>query len=215
MWSFVLIALGDICAQDPVFSQFNSSPVLLNSAFAGTSQAARFALNYRNQWPSLPGNYESYAVSYDQFFKKYSSAIGGSILMDNAGNGIFQTIQVDLHYSYRLQINRKWFAKFGTDIGLIQNRLDWDKLIFLDQLDPVSGLPMDGGSSQETRPDQLNTTFLDLGAGFLAYNGQFYIGLGAKHLNSPDQSFLMSITTASARFLPDLIYKQVWRFRLG
>ncbi|RME01149.1 MAG: type IX secretion system membrane protein PorP/SprF, partial [Bacteroidetes bacterium] len=39
-------------AQDPVFTQFNATPLAINPAFAGTTHAPRFAASYRNEWPS-------------------------------------------------------------------------------------------------------------------------------------------------------------------
>ena len=47
----------DLYAQDPQFSQFYANPVYLNPAFAGTARCPRVVLNYRNQWPGIPGNF--------------------------------------------------------------------------------------------------------------------------------------------------------------
>ncbi len=173
-------------AQDPVFSQFFASPVLLNPAFAGASQATRFGLNSRLQWPSLPGQYQTHALSYDQFFDNYNSGIGLSILVDDAGAGIFQTLQANVHYAYRLHIDREWSVRLGIDLGYIQSRLDWDRLVFQDQIDPVSGLAQVMG--EENEPLQTGFGNIDLGAGLLLYNSQFYLGLSAKHLNAGDQT---------------------------
>jgi hypothetical protein len=58
-----------LLAQDPTFTQFYANPVYLNPALAGSSGCPRVALNYRNQWPQLTGNYVTYAASYDSYFK--------------------------------------------------------------------------------------------------------------------------------------------------
>ena len=63
-------------AQDPQFTQFYANPLYLNPAFAGSHGCPRFATNYRNEWPSLSGNYVTYSVSYDQYFKTISGGIG-------------------------------------------------------------------------------------------------------------------------------------------
>ncbi len=188
--SLLLLTSGLASAQDLVFSQFYTTPLHLSPAFAGNTISPRFSANYRLQWPSLPGKYESFSVGYDQFFRKYNSGIGATILADDAGDGIYRSFALDLHYAYRLQINREWFAKLGVQAGIRQSRLDFDRLIFLDQLSPLDGFPGPGTPSSEIRPEQPNATFMDVGAGFLLYNGSFYAGLGVKHLNTPDPSVL-------------------------
>ena len=61
---------------DPQFTQFYANPIYLNPAFAGSKICPRFAMNYRNEWPSLTGNYVTYSMSYDQYFKNISGGIG-------------------------------------------------------------------------------------------------------------------------------------------
>ena len=63
-------------SQDPQFTQFYANPIYLNPAFAGSNGCPRFNLNYRNEWPSLSGNYVTYSASYDQYFKNISGGIG-------------------------------------------------------------------------------------------------------------------------------------------
>ena len=179
---FFSITLCLLQGQDPIFSQISSSPLVLNPAFTGLSEDPRFAVNYRNQWTSLPANYVTYSGSYDQFFKDYNSGVGLVLLMDNAGNGIYKTLKIGLNYSYRVQIDRKRFLRLGIEAAYDQNTLDWDKLIFLDQIHPVSGVS--DVVSGEIRPDNNTAGNFDAGAGVLYYNSDFFIGLGAKHLNA-------------------------------
>jgi len=70
---------------------------------------------------------------------------------------------------------------------MLQTTLDWDKLVFLDEIDPIQGPSQ---PSQEQRPANLNNTVLDISAGLLAYGERAYGGLSVKHLNSPDRSLL-------------------------
>ncbi|MFN5148175.1 MAG: type IX secretion system membrane protein PorP/SprF, partial [Flavobacteriia bacterium] len=63
-------------AQDPTFTQFYANPLYLNPALAGSYGCSRFALNYRNEWPALSGNYVTYSASYDQYFKNISGGFG-------------------------------------------------------------------------------------------------------------------------------------------
>ncbi len=180
-------------SQDPVYSQFYNSPLLLNPAFAGTSSAPAFSLTYRNQWPSLQNAYVTFSGSYDQFFDRTNSGLGLSILTDSAGDGILKTTRVAGYYSYKMRIKGHMQMKIGVEAAFVQTSLDWNRLIFFDQLDPRFGAMTPGGNeipTREAQPSSFSNTFLDLGTGLLLYDPLYYIGISFKHLNNPDQSFL-------------------------
>lgn len=94
-------------AQDLEFTQFYANPLYLNPAFAGTNGCARFAANYRNQWPALSGNYVSYAAAYDQYFDNISGGFG-VILTNDVQAKTLNTTTLGLVYSYHLRLGRKW-----------------------------------------------------------------------------------------------------------
>lgn len=184
--------LAVLRAQDPVFSQFYASPIQINPAFAGNTFNPFISLQYRNQWPALKA-YVTYAATYSQSVSDLNIGTGILLMSDNAGNGIFKTNQVSGFFSYDLNLGNDVHTKIGVEAGYIQSRLNWDKLVFLDQLDPRYG-PKDASGNQnlsgEQRPDNLSKGLLDLGAGVLAYNNTYYAGLSVKHLTSPDASLL-------------------------
>jgi len=187
------VHISSLCAQDPVFSQFYSAPLQLNPALAGIVYAPNFNINYRNQWPSINSAYQTYAASYDQFFRDFNSGLGVYIQSDNAGDGIIRTNKASLAYSYRVRVNTSWELRLGVEAGVLQTRLDWSKLTFPDQLDPEFGAVSPGGTpipSSEEQPDNLNKAYFDIGVGGVAYNENVYIGLTMKHLNTPGQAYL-------------------------
>ncbi|MCB0661689.1 MAG: type IX secretion system membrane protein PorP/SprF [Saprospiraceae bacterium] len=180
-------------SQDPVFSQFYAAPLQINPAFAGNTLAPRIALNYRNQWPSLTGGYVTYAASYEQLFEPLNSGLGLMVQADDAGDGTYKSTNFGLTYAYRLTFGNNFFAKIGVEVGGAQISLDWDRLIFADQIDPINGPTGPGGitnPSGEIRPDDLNKTYFDISTGMLLYSPNFYFGFSAKHLNTPDQTLL-------------------------
>lgn len=198
MSTFRQIVLGSLLfcfvltlqAQDPVFSQFYSAPLQLNPAFAGTTYAPRISLIYRNQWSVFEGGFQTYAASYEQSIERLNSGFGVSVQSDNAAD-IYTTNNFKAVYGYRVQINRDWAIKLGVEAGLIQTNLNWDKLIFGDQLDEIDGYDEDNPIlSEEVRPENLNKSSVDVGAGLLLYNRGFYAGLALHHLNTPDESLL-------------------------
>ncbi len=178
---------GRLNAQDPVFSQFYASPLNLNPAFAGNTYAPHIALNYRNQWSSIFNAYVTYAVSYDQYFENLKSGLGVSIMMDRAGDGVYNTGAFNLTYAYRLPITEDINLKGGVQVGIHQVSLDWDKLVFLDQLDPIDGQTQ---ISEENRPEILSKSSFNASAGLLFYSRMFYAGVSAFHINTPDESLL-------------------------
>jgi len=194
---FLIFGLLLVChfakAQDPIFSQFYSSPLQINPAFAGNTYGPHIALNYRNQWPELNNAYITYSLAYDQFSSSLNIGYGLSILSDEAGNGLLKTNKISGFFAYRLQVNRNFHLKIGVEGSAVQARYDWSKFLFLDQLDDRFGNTTPGGSpipTEEIPPENLSNTYFDISAGLLAYSKMFYGGISIKHLNTPDESLL-------------------------
>ncbi|MFN0215435.1 MAG: PorP/SprF family type IX secretion system membrane protein [Saprospiraceae bacterium] len=174
-------------AQDPVFSQFYAMPLQINPGFAGTALAPRAGLAYRNQWTGFQSAYRTYAAYYEQSFDRLNSGMGFNLEGDNAGNGIYKTNRFSAVYSYRLKVNDQIALKLGLEMGVHQVNLNWDKLLFPDQLDPINGISY---NTEEIRPDVTSRADLDISSGLLLLSQKFYLGVGLKHLNTPSQSIL-------------------------
>ena len=63
---FTFLYAVAVYGQDPVYSQYYNSPILMNPAFAGNTRGALVSTTYRNQWPSINNAYTTYSVTYDQ-----------------------------------------------------------------------------------------------------------------------------------------------------
>ncbi len=175
-------------AQDPIFSQFYATPLQLNPAFAGSSYAPRAGAAYRNQWTGFNTAYRTYSVFYEQSIDRLNSGLGFQLEGDDAGNGILRTTRFSINYAYRLKISENLAVKIGVEGGFMQTALDWEKLVFPDQLDPWAGPTL---TTTETRPDQLNKTVLDLSSGLLLVSNRVWLGMSLKHLNTPARGFLL------------------------
>jgi len=188
-FAFILLAIGTLQAQDPVFTQFWAAPLQLNPAFAGNTYAPFVTINYRNQWSGFVdlNTYVTYAASYSQYMEGLNSGIGLMVETDDSGDGIYKTTKLGGFYSYKVAINKDLNLKFGVEGTYVQNRLDWSKLLFGDQIDVTGEIDL---VSSETQPDNLSANYLDLSTGFLVYNSVFYGGVAVKHLNRPDESIL-------------------------
>lgn len=186
MSAFCLVGFASH-AQDPQFTQFYANPIYLNPAFAGSHGCPRFAVNYRNEWPSLTGNYVTYSMSYDQYFKNISGGFGVIAMHDQQGQGTIFTSMLGAVYSYHLNVNRKFKMMFGARAAMFNKFLDWDKLTFGDMIDPRRGFIYQTGDVQRGG----SRYFFDASAGMVGYNKHFFFGFAAHHLNRPDESMII------------------------
>lgn len=187
-------------AQDPVFSQFYNAPLVLNPAFAGVADHPVVSLTYRNQWPNLGNIYRTYSATYDQYIDKYKSGVGLAILSDDQGEGSLKSLKISGLYSYGIRIDRDHRLKIGAGLGFVQQRIDWSRLIFGDQIDEGLGVITQGGSvipSSEQNFGLNSITYIDVSAGFLLTTPLYYVGMSIDHLNSPNQSFLTDSSVGS------------------
>lgn len=195
-------------AQDLVYSQFYITPMQYNSAFAGTVAYPHFTANYRLQWPGITNVYESYSAGYDQFFPSKNLGAGLLISSDDQGGGTLKTTSSKAVISYNLRFNGDWQIKFGVGSSLVQNSLDWDKLIFFDQIDPVTGALNSAGIpnlSGEVRPGSLNNRYFDLDLGMLLFTPRYYVGLSMLHANGPSNGFIVDQSNRTQNSIPILL----------
>lgn len=184
-----VVILGSVItrAQDPIYSQFYANPLYLNPALAGSKICPRLTLNYRNQWPGLGKGYVTYNAAWDQQIDKISGGVGIIANADVAGGGTLNTYSGSAMYSYRLQATRKISLNLALQAGYLQYSLNWDKLIFEDQIVPGTGeiIP-----TSEQMPTSLSIGTIDFSTGFLAgYDRKIYIGAAMHHITMPDMAF--------------------------
>ncbi len=182
----------NLFSQDAVFSQFYNSPTLLNQAFVGSSTMTSISSTYRNQWPSINNAYSTYSLTFDKYFENLNSGFGFNLFSDNAGDGSLRTLRFDGLYSYKVKIANNKYIRGGISLGYGQRRLDWDRFIFYDALDPLTGNLTPSGTrrpSKEVPPDFFNINFLTIGTGLLYSDENFYIGTSFDNINQPRNSF--------------------------
>lgn len=194
----LLLVIGsssDAFSQDPEFTQFYANPIYLNPAMAGTHGCPRLNFNYRNQWPSITGAFVTNTVSYDQYVEGISGGIAISMMNDMAGGNTLNWNSINFAYSYHLAVTRKFSILMGAQAGWNQKFLDWNKLSFGDQIDPHSGFVYQTGDLPRGRllDNGWGTRgFFDASAGIVGFSDKFYFGFAGKHLNTPDQTLILS-----------------------
>ncbi len=115
------------------FSQYYMNPYLLNPAAAGTGETQAF-LHYRNQWVDIDGSPESYVFTLDGRLKRHPVGLGLTVLND-VTNFINRT-NFGVTSSYIVKIAKDHQLSFGMTFMLIQNKVDFDKVIAQDFSDP-------------------------------------------------------------------------------
>lgn len=135
-----MIAVGTVSAQDPTYSHFWVDKLYLNPALAGNEKGLSTSLMLRYQWPKITSEFATYGFSISSMEPNLSGGIGFSAMQHIEGEGIQKTTEVSFSYAYRIYHKRRWDLALGMRAGMLQRKIDFTKLIFSDQLDPVNGL---------------------------------------------------------------------------
>jgi type IX secretion system PorP/SprF family membrane protein len=176
-------------AQDPQFSQFYAAPLYLNPAFAGSTNQARAGVNYRNQWPAIDANFTTMSAFFDYYIEDKRSGIGALLMRDQEGLAGLTSISIALQYSYDLEITDHLGFRPGFQVGLYNRDVNFDRLTFGDQFDPMTGEFIDQPTA-EVFSTNFSKTFVDLSAGGIFFTPVAWLGVGAFHLNKPNQSII-------------------------
>jgi type IX secretion system PorP/SprF family membrane protein len=179
----LVIPLTKSFGQDPTFSQFYANALYLSPSFAGATSQYRFSLNYRDQWPSVPGVFHTYSIAFDKALTSFNSGIGVLATYDVAGSGNLSTTNIGLLYSYDFNINKEWHIRPGVNFKFYYLGLDIGKLVFNSQ---ITG---SGTSPAVTPPPFDNVADIDFATSALAYNDRTWGGFTLDHLLKPKTSF--------------------------
>ncbi|MCE5346434.1 MAG: PorP/SprF family type IX secretion system membrane protein [Bacteroidales bacterium] len=190
----LLIIITNSYGQDPTFSQFYANSLYLSPSFAGATEEYRFGLNYRNQWPSVPGVFHTYSISFDKALTDFNSGIGVLATYDVAGSGNLSTTNIGLLYSYDFNINRQWHIRPGVNFKFYYLGLDINRLIFNSQ---ITG----SGTTPSVNPPPFNNVAdVDFAASALVYNDRIWGGFTIDHLLVPKTSFYGEDASVPVKF---------------
>lgn len=179
--SFILFQHG--YSQDPTYSQFYANPLYLAPSFAGATEEYRLGLNYRNQWPAIPGVFHAYSISFDRAMPNFNSGLGILASYDVAGSGELSTTNIGLLYSYDFNISRDWHIRPGVHFKFYYLGLDIYKLVFNSQM-------TGSGTTPSVYPPPFdNVADVDFATSALIYNDRIWAGFTLDHLLVPKTSF--------------------------
>lgn len=174
---FVFFSWG-LAAQDMQFYHFYSSTLYLNPAFAGAYQYPDISFTYQNKWPSSTNNSLSYSLSYNHNLKKNWGGFGFYWLRESVSDGLYINESIHLSYSPSFKVFKKFILKPALDGAYGRRNVDWDKLRFPPQQQPIIEiLPL------------TERNYFDFSAGILIYDSVFNAGIAVHHINEPDIGF--------------------------
>lgn len=191
-------------AQDPVFSQFFSSPLNINPALtANINSDWRVISNFRNQWMSAQSPYSTATISYDSKILQNKNVfieennylgLGGMLMYDRALGGSAKSTFASLNLSYNIKVKDDVYKhRLGIGFGGSYGRrsIDYSNLNFGEQYTGFgfnTNLPSGEIAKADMKP------FASVNAGLtysiISDKNNFDIGVAAFHVNNPKQTFL-------------------------
>lgn len=181
--------------QDPSFSQFYANRIYLNPALTGLEEGISVSGIYRMQWQNVDRGFETYAVSAEIQEPFIRSGFGLTFWKDTEGIMQLTTQYLGFSYAYAIPLMNQQELRVGLQARWVQKAVDWDKIIFSDQLDPVFGpiLPtsLDAGLDR--------TSFTDFDLGFV-WRANSDLKIGRKVFRDTRSSLGLSISHVPALF---------------
>lgn len=184
-------------AQDPNYSQFYSNILYYNPAYAGISQGFRARFDYRKQWPNLQNDFKTYNFNSDISIREFPGSGGLGLIFnkDKSGSGYMETVNAGLMTSVRIRLAQSVLTQVGVSASYVQKYVDWERLVFTDQLDPRYGNIYE---TQFIPPGDNRVSYPDFAAGAVIRFAQTTVGntniigsmgLAAHHLFEPNESY--------------------------
>lgn len=188
----------EIKAQDPSFSQFYNNTVYYNPGYIGLNPGMRASFNYREQWTGLPVDYNTYNFSVDMAERSIpgSGGLGLLVTSDRAGSGMIKSDNVGLGTAARIDVARDMVAQLGFMVSYAQKSVNWDNLVFSDQLSAKYGniyqTAFEVPSTNKISYPDLSVggvyRFVETGSSVGDLQGT--VGAAVHHVFTPNESFL-------------------------
>lgn len=206
--SFLLLASSLVAtSQDPHYTQFYTTPLLVNPAYAGVfSGNLRMGTIYRQQWSSLGSPYTSMVASVDGklfndgVYHQNPFNIGLMMQSDKTLKGALSSSNLTATAAYHIPLNMAGDQSLGLGLSATYGKrnFNFNNLSAASQF--TSGgfdlsLPSGEVAFENMKP------YLSVGAGVLYCNtneeeGSFFeIGAAAFHVNSPLETILYEGTS--------------------
>jgi type IX secretion system PorP/SprF family membrane protein len=196
----VIVLTNTANAQDPIYSQFYSSPLSLNPALAGSNlkQNNRVAVNYRNLLsPNGTSMFKTTAMSYERKLIKGNNkdffTIGGLFLSEKMGNGLLTQSFGNITTSYFNALNEDGTTGISAGLSLTYgNRmLDIFKARTQDMFGSYGFTNIGSTNDPSVSNINVNYTYVNAGVGYdarVSSKDQFHIGAAMYRVSKPKET---------------------------
>ena len=130
----VCISVNLYSQQVPFYSQYFFNPFVYNPAYTGSSQEVRAFLMHRNQWTGIQGAPVTTMFTIDGPIQGDKAGLGINFFSDRTD--ILSKTGARVAYSYGVKIKTDHQLKFGLGLGVLNNKIDYDKAVVDDITDP-------------------------------------------------------------------------------
>lgn len=198
-------------AQDPHFTQYQSSPLLLNPTLTGFFNGdVRMSGVYRNQWQNIATPFTTGSFSVDANVLKGVIrdgdilGIGFTGMFDASNNGGLKVNSLSASLGYNFRLDGEGVNRVGVGFMASHNSkiVDYSKFTFGQQL-TVNGFNINLPTGEARNGMSLN--YMDYAAGIL-YSAitdysSFTLGASMYHVNNRIQTTSIPLTQTQARYV--------------
>ncbi len=164
---FILTCIGstDLCAQqDPLYSQYFNNPMLINPAFAGSTERFYGGVAYRTQWAGVEGAPQTFNLNSHIALMNNKVGLGVIAVQDQIGD--VKNTQYGAVGSYRIKLSTSTFS-FGMQMGATRYATD-PNAVRVQNPDPLFA--------------QFNATKFNVGAGALLQGERYTLSLSVPRI---------------------------------
>ncbi len=192
--SFSIMSL----AQDVNFTQKNGNINHFNPSLVGAQSNFGVQTNYRNQWPGLSSNPQTFSLLANY---RFVGNAGVALELFSDRSSIIQHNHLTANLNYEHTVGEVEL-RYGVNLGVGQHRIDLSGLRYEDQIDPSQGFVNPTAEPFENNPS--NYVLVDLGAS-VYYKG-FMISASNMQVNQPQYNILGSTSRIAPRYVSSLGY---------
>ncbi|PBQ33745.1 hypothetical protein CNR22_18815 [Sphingobacteriaceae bacterium] len=168
LWTITLgLTLTLSAQQDPMYSLYMFDKMLINPAFAGSSNWVAATLKYRNQFSGINGHPKTQTFNIHAPIQKKHIGVGFKLVNDKMG--VMTNLNAAAQLSYHLNFAGGKLS-VGIEAGLYNKKTNYQSLIVNDRGD--NALP----------PNAASSLIPDASFGIYYQKKQFYAGFSNYHL---------------------------------
>ncbi|MFN5251545.1 MAG: PorP/SprF family type IX secretion system membrane protein, partial [Bacteroidota bacterium] len=206
-----ILIVENVFSQELILSNFYDNKAIFNPAFCGYQSGYRnIVLANRSFYRPNSGPFRYTSLAADLNLCAINDKIGIGLVAKNQteGDGYLNMTSGLLQFSYTTAFGKRRRSKigFGLQGGFNNYTIDWERLVFSDQLDAYQGNIYT--SSNANAPWQ-STYIPSISAGIIFYhnfksrqsNQLWHVGLSVQNIFQPNTSLLLGNNYSPKRFI--------------